>query len=36
VLDVHMEKGNIGNIGVQNKNDREVKFNIRFTSKNNS
>lgn len=32
ILDVHLDKGKIGNIGVQNPNDKSVKFNIKFTT----
>lgn len=27
-----LERGNIANVGVRNSNDKEVKFNIRFTT----
>jgi len=33
-MDVKMERGKIGNIGVQNKNDKAVKFNIKFSATN--
>ncbi len=31
--EVTLEKGEIGNIGVTNNNDKEVRFNIRVTNK---
>jgi hypothetical protein len=32
IFDVTLERGKIGNIGVTNNNEKDVKFNIRFTS----
>jgi hypothetical protein len=33
IEEITLERGKIGNIGVTNNNDRDVKFNIRITGK---
>ena len=33
-MDVQMERGKIGNIGVTNDNDKNVTFNIKFYAMN--